>query len=420
MPVINPAVLASRTASARAFREARPFRHVVIDRFFDPAFCERLLAEFPPFEHRYALNEMGRAGGKAVRMDVRDISDSYRALDAYIRTPEFLGLISEISGIPDLLYDPDYVGGGTHENLHGQGLDPHVDFNRHPGNGTHRRLNLILYLNHEWDADWGGTLDLHSDPWRTREDRIERVLPLFNRCVIFETSEKSWHGFPRIQLPESRRRLSRKSFAIYLYTRERPGAEIAPPHATIYVPGTRPHSVSEGTTLTRSQVEELDHRFDHLRGQLEFLYAREQRFAAQIDVLERALAEARGALRIDLQGYATQPNGASGVWPDGWLGQAVRFAFTPTRSVRAMTLEVWVPPQLGGEQELRVAVGQHALTETIPAGSRREIRVAFAGAVGATIEVSIAASRVWVPRAAGDSEDERPLAFRLVAASLEH
>jgi hypothetical protein len=420
MAIVNPEVLASRARHARAFREAQPFRHVVIDGFLEPGFCARVLADFPRFEDKYALNEMGKVGGKAVRMDVRDISDTYRALDRYIQTPEFLGLVSEITGIPDLLYDVDYVGGGTHENVHGQGLDPHVDFNYHPGTRTHRRLNLIVYLNHEWDGAWGGALELHSDPWNPQANRVKRVLPLFNRCVIFETTETSWHGFQRIALPEARRGQSRKSFAIYLYTRERPPAETAASHATIYVPDTRPHDVAEGTTLTRAQVEDLDHRFEHLRSQLRFLYEREKHFNAQIAVLERALGEARGAFKLDLQGFAIQPRGASGVWPDGWAGQVMSFAFTPTRRARELVLDVWVPPKLGGDQELRLTVGKRAIEETIRAGSRRTLQIPLATGSGEMVEVWIDAARAWSPKATGDSEDERQLAYKLVAASLEH
>ena len=107
----------------------------------------------------------------------------------------------EISGIPDLLYDPDYLGGGTHENLAGQDLDPHVDFNLHPRFGWYRRLNLLVYLNPEWDENWGGCLELHRDPHLPpAQDPVKRVLPLMNRAVLFETSERSWHGFEAVAL----------------------------------------------------------------------------------------------------------------------------------------------------------------------------------------------------------------------------
>jgi hypothetical protein len=148
------------------------------------------------------------------------------------------------------------IGGGTHENREGQDLDPHVDFNRHPREPWHRRLNLIVYLNREWEDTWGGSLELHSDP-RSPDDRVTLVTPLFNRCVIFETTEWSWHGFGRITLPPERRALSRKSIALYFYTRDRPAEELADAHSTIYVDRPLPDRFRAGFTLDERDVEEL-------------------------------------------------------------------------------------------------------------------------------------------------------------------
>src|SRR5580765_5099648 len=109
MSLISESALQEGDELARRFREAQPFRHVVVDDFFDPAFCQSILDQFPRFEDRFALNEMGDVGGKAVRMGVRELSPAYLELDAFLQTPEFLGYVSKVTGIPDLLYDADYV-----------------------------------------------------------------------------------------------------------------------------------------------------------------------------------------------------------------------------------------------------------------------------------------------------------------------
>ena len=363
---------------------------------------------------------MGKVGGKAVRMDVRDVSAAYRELDGYLQTREFLDLTSTITGIPDLLYDPDYVGGGTHENRDGQGLDTHVDFNYHPRDKTHRRLNLIVYLNHEWDASWGGELELHSDPWNASNDRVIPVAPLFNRVVIFETNEVSWHGFSAIHLPEDKKTQSRKSFAIYLYTRERPPQETAPPHATIYVPDAMPASLSAGMTLHPADVADLRARFTRMHTQLRFLYDREKQFGAQIASLEHAVGEARGAYRVPLQGYAKQPQAPQGMWVDLWVGREFALTTEPQRGVKELELDLWVPDQLDGDQMLAIDINGQRWQHHVARGARSKATLPFKCAAGHRIDLRVRAERSFVPARLGSSADDRDLAWRLVGIILAH
>jgi hypothetical protein len=244
---------------------------------------------FPPFDRGDARNEAGTLGGKAVVPEIRTLGGAYVALDAYIQSPEFLGFLARVTGIPDLLYDPDYFGGGTHENREGQDLDPHVDFNRLPRSHWHRRLNLIVYLNHEWDDAWGGSLELHTDP-RAADDRVTLITPLFNRCVIFETTEWSWHGFSRIALPRDKKGLTRKSVALYFYTRERPAAELADTHSTIYVDRPLPERFAAGYTLQERDVEEARVLVARRDQHIQRLYRDLTAATKQIEGLQAAIA----------------------------------------------------------------------------------------------------------------------------------
>jgi len=417
--MLDRSILAHADAHATTFRDAQPFRHLVIDGFLDPVECRRLLGDFPRFEDRYARNEMGEIGGKAVRMNVREISDTYRRLDAYLQTREFLDFVSTVTGIPDLLYDPDYIGGGTHENRDGQGLDQHVDFNFHPGTRWHRRLNLIVYLNPEWDETWGGNLQLQADPWHG-DARGPTIAPLFNRAVIFETTERSWHGFSAIHLPAERKALSRKSFAIYLYTKERPPQETAASHATVYVPDGMPADLKAGDALTQMQLADLHQRFERMLSQLKFLYEREKQFAAQIAAMEGALQELRNALRLPLEGYATQTAAPEGMWHDSWVARKFSAQFTPQRAVRQLELDIWIPEQLSAGQALEIDVGSEHFSQMFVAGTRATFKLNAKIPEQRMVDFRIRATASFSPARLGQSGDDRELAWRILGIKVLH
>jgi len=288
---VNPRVIERRAALAQAFASAKPFRHIVIDDFLNADYCTRLMDEFPAFDEKLAINEDGVVGAKAVREQIRGIGPAFKALDELSKSEAFRYLVGEITSIEDLHHDPHYFGGGTHENLHGQSLDAHVDFNYHPITREHRRLNLIVYLNPEWRDEWGGSLQLHRDPYLSpSQDEITVITPRANRCVIFETNEYSWHGFPRIDLPEDKRQLSRRSFALYYYTASRPVDETAAEHSTIYVEEHLPEKYHPDMTLDATELQRIrnlvasrDQHLKRLYGHIKQLNRQMENLRGQLD-----------------------------------------------------------------------------------------------------------------------------------------
>jgi hypothetical protein len=135
----------------------------------------------------------------------------------------------------------------------------------------------IMHLGPAWESldllvqdDYGGSIQLHKDPYSPSEkDQVTSISPLFNRCVIFETHEHSWHGFPRINLPKDKRSLSRRSFALYYYTDSRPEKETGPEHSTIYVDERLPAKYEAGLILDENDIQGihslLGSRDQHIR-----------------------------------------------------------------------------------------------------------------------------------------------------------
>jgi len=278
-----------------AFCEAEPFPHVILEReqmehVLGVELLQELASDFPAFEPEHARDDYGNINGKAVHTKIKELGSAYRELDAIVQSQAFLDLISRITGIPFLLYDPEYVGGGTHENLTGTELNYHIDFNYHPARKWHRRLNLILFLNEHWDPSWGGVLQLHRNAWEDSGTPDAEVVPAFGRAVIFETSERSWHGFEVVTEAPDGGVLSRRSIALYFYTEERPLDEVFPEHGTHYTGRPLAAWCRPGNELTSDQVAVLQEMLDERDVGLRFLYSRELEWSGQMGGLRDEVA----------------------------------------------------------------------------------------------------------------------------------
>jgi hypothetical protein len=401
-----------------SFFHASPFKHTVIENFFEPNFAERLLADFPLFDPVLAWNEVyGGAWGKAVNTKIRSISPAYEELYGLIGSAQFLDLLSEVSGIPGLLPDPTLYGGGTHENLHGQDLDPHVDFNYDERQKLHRRLNLIVFLNKGWEGRWGGSLEIHSNPRRPLQNQIQSYEPVFNRAVLFETNEYSWHGFPKIKLPEEERHRSRKSISIYLYTRERPAEEIAPPHGTFYVHRPLDQRFRQGYTLTEADEKDLQFQVDRRDKWIEKYQALELDKGRDLQQKAAYILDLLARVRAPLTGYALQEGTSTGLYADGWVADDVRFTVRPLRPVTGLSIRGWRPGH-AGNAEITVKVNDKSAATELGEGSF-EIRIPLDPPPEAPFNMPLNIEIDCQP-AFHAPNDDRALAFVLIEVRAEH
>ena len=116
-----------------------------------------------------------------------------------------------------------------HQIVRGGKLAIHADFNTHRRYGLDRRLNLLLYLNKNWREEYGGHLELWD---RNMSGCQAKVLPVFNRVMIFSTTDYTYHGHPDpLNCPDG---MTRKSLALYYFTNGRPNSEISTEHSTVF------------------------------------------------------------------------------------------------------------------------------------------------------------------------------------------
>lgn len=213
--------------------QAEGFPHFCIDDFLAPHFAAEVAASYPRYEDAAKVGRSFNAHYEKRKVQVTDSARfpaAVSTLNDILASELFKEKISYASGIENLLFDDTLNGGGMHLTQGGGRLDIHVDFNFIESKGWYRRLNLLLYLNEEWKPEWGGALELWD---KDVKHRIAEFQPKFNRLCGFVTSEISFHGVTPVTSPEGK---TRKSFAMYYYTKEIGEGISTEHHSTIFKP----------------------------------------------------------------------------------------------------------------------------------------------------------------------------------------
>ena len=201
---------------AAAYQSAYPYPYGQFENFLEAWAAQRAMDAFPKVKddgwiHYVHVNEKKHGLNK---MDLIPpfLQEVIRALN----TDEFVRHLSRLTGIKGLKADPSLEGGGLHQSQRGGFLNIHADFTVHPHKRNwRRRVNLLIYLNEDWRPEYRGELELWT---RDMKACAQKILPVFNRCAIFNTDEDSYHGLPDpIQCPEG---MTRKSIALYYFTEE--------------------------------------------------------------------------------------------------------------------------------------------------------------------------------------------------------
>ena len=213
-----------------SYVDAQPFPHIVLDDLFDPTAVNTVLVEFPDplkIDWQKFNDETGRK--KLTTRDEGQLGEFTRNFIFQLNSSTFITFLEKLTGIQGLIPDPHLFGGGLHQVMRGGFLKIRADFNHYERLNVERRINLLLHLNKNWKDEYGGHLELWK---RDMTQCVQKVAPLFNRTVVFSTTDLAYHGHPDpLQCPESD---SRKSIAIYYYTAGRPAGEMTESHSTLY------------------------------------------------------------------------------------------------------------------------------------------------------------------------------------------
>lgn len=194
-----------------------PFQHIILDNFFPEELAESISVAFDEIP----LNDWEYTNDKDIEVKYRtkwssefDIPDAISPAIRILNSSPILVAMGKKLGIPKLMPDPYFTGGGLNMTHLGGMLDIHVDGNYHDASGLNRRVNILVYLTKGWQPKWGGEFGIYDE---AGDHLVKAVPPMFNRCIIFDTHDQSFHGLPNpIKFPEDH---PRKSILLYYYTR---------------------------------------------------------------------------------------------------------------------------------------------------------------------------------------------------------
>lgn len=236
------------------YQKVTPFPHIVIDNFLPENIIQKLLDEFP--EHEEPQLALHQEKNKTNYNPDQLKNGFTRSFFYALNSKPFIQFLESLTGIEALISDPHFLGGGFHETTKGGKLGVHADFNFNKSLNLRRRINVLIYLNKNWEEEYGGHIELWDKNMKTK---VKQVLPVFNRCLIFNTTSSSFHGHPTpLNCPEH---MSRKSLALYYYTSSKRIYEENKEHTTVFK--TRPGSDDKiyFNTILRETLKDLSPPF---------------------------------------------------------------------------------------------------------------------------------------------------------------
>jgi len=244
---IDPDTLLINAEEARAFGKAmaadyrarKPYPYGGFDNFMPPEILDKVREELRVLPEAETFFTRPQEKLKSAYMPER-LGPYTRALFHSLNSKAFLGFLEEMTGIEGLIPDPYFAGGGIHVVSNGGHLDIHADFNHHGKLNLERRMNVLIYLNKDWKAEYGGAFEIWNDDMT---EKGASFVPLFNRMCCFNTGSSTWHGNPEpVNHPGKEPRMS---IALYYYTAT--WDETREAHTTLFKP--RPGTIDQKDRL---------------------------------------------------------------------------------------------------------------------------------------------------------------------------
>ena len=238
-----------REALRQHYVKAVPFPFVKIENLLEPAFAAELAAAYPSFEDATGQGRAFKSVNERKKVQITDAKlfpAQVARLNAALASPEFLADLSYVTGIPDLLADAELTGGGMHITGRAVGSTCTSISTTWRAASCTAALTFCFISTPFGRKNGAATFSSGTRDVKSCRQAFE---PVLNRCVIFETSEISFHGVTPVTDAAPYPRIS---FATYYYTREPPPNWDGTVHSTIFK--ARPEERLRGYVLMPAEV----------------------------------------------------------------------------------------------------------------------------------------------------------------------
>jgi hypothetical protein len=208
------------------YRKAEPVPFLVLDNFLPQALFDAV-SQQPDQIPEHLWTEFTRNGSLMKECKSLIQVPLLYTLSHCFNSGIFVDWLEAITSKNKLVPDPHMIGAGLSRTYRGHSLKLHTDFNWNDELALNRSLSMILYINPEWQPEWGGGLELWS---LDRSQCLHTVEPRANRLIIWDYHENFVHGYPtRLTCPLDKPRTTLRMF--YYQSHAQPQTT---PHRSLY------------------------------------------------------------------------------------------------------------------------------------------------------------------------------------------
>jgi len=214
---------------SQSYKDADPFPSIVIDEFMSAQVLAEILEEIKAISDESWMGRQHQRSNKFGIYNMECLGNKTRHLFQELNSAPMIRFLECLTGIEGLVPDPHFEGAGVSRSDEGGMLKIHADFNFNQVLKLDRRVNLLLYLNHDWQDNYGGHLQMWN---RSMTECVKKIAPIFNRLVVLSTDSYSYHGHPDPMTPPPG--VSRYALSVYYYSNGRPASEGSQHHDSLY------------------------------------------------------------------------------------------------------------------------------------------------------------------------------------------